>query len=763
MGTALEGRPRLYFTAAEWPDVARRFETNERLARARAGVLEGAEAALDRPLTEEAEVCSGEGGGYRGASGNAAGAIVPCSFAYLLTGEHRFANCARRALLHFSSYSRWTATDYAERAPVWHSALETATFTEAFALGLDWLGDALDAEDRQTACQGLVRLGVGPLFDDWLSADRRIHALDSMGHNWWMVCVAAAGMGALSLLGEDERAAGWLERVVHGMKEFFSYPGNVLQNRMRSFDSQGGFYESLGYANFTLVCYAQLQAALRHMFPDGLGHMFPDGLAGERFDRLPPQIEGTAEFMHHFTYPSRSADGEPGFTSVNFGDHNPESAFSPVVAAFLAAATGNGHYQWYLEQYTELDGPIAMLLYDPDVEPVAPDEWPRSRVLTDIGWASLRDSWQENCLLLAAQCGDTWNHAHADAGSFVVYAGGEPLLIDSGRCSYSLPEYTSYYCQPQAHNTVLAAGQAPAADDVYRGVKFPGRMYPLLEGGQARCFLADATGPFANQYRRFLRHFLWLDDVIVIVDDLLAHEPARFEWVFHGATTPTFADGKLVVQGTRARAELDVLFPGDLVAQERRGLAPENPEQELPYLALCAPEASTDAKFLGVIRAGAELPEVHVEAISGDDWIGARLVAAAWQWELYCNQWADGRRMHDNSSTEMAGWDTDAFLLGVRGGSFRQLLVVGGSYLRDPDGQVVLDCFSKCNAVLSYADNGADVTQAVIQAPPGSQVRVGSGRLVEEVVANGRRLAPDECERRDGLVYMPTPEGERVS
>ena len=48
-------------------------------------------------------------------------------------------------------------------------------------------------------------MGVEPLAGDWLDPAKRIHALDSMGHNWWMVCVGAAGLGAMGGLRTSHR------------------------------------------------------------------------------------------------------------------------------------------------------------------------------------------------------------------------------------------------------------------------------------------------------------------------------------------------------------------------------------------------------------------------------------------------------------------------------------------------------------------------------------------------------------------------------
>jgi len=746
-------RPRLYFTAADVPKLRARFESNDLLRAARADLLARASSALTTPLTEEPYAAAGKGqhGNYYEADSVAGATIETCSFAYLVTGEERFAQRAREALRHFGRYASWTGREFGTRDPAWHSALETAHFTRAFALGIDWLGDALGGEERRAACEALTRLGVEPIVRDWLDPARRIHALDSMGHNWWMVCAGAAGLGALALLGEDKRADEWLRLVVDGVPEFFSYPGNVLQNKPRSFDPRGGFYESLGYADYTLRYFTYLTAALQHMFPQGF--------ADRRFDSLPPQLRGMSEFMLYFLYP-RLGDGAPAkgardFLTVAFGDDGRRTAFSGDVTLFLARATGDGRYRWYFDQYSARpSGFYQMLFYDPEKlpPPLPPRDLPLSRALHGIGWASLRSSWEDNAAFLAVKCGDTWNHAHADAASFIVYAGGEPLLIDPGTCSYTRPEYRRYYTESVAHNVVLLDGKGQPGSDGQRGVKFPGKMYSFLDSPDARYVLADATGPFAHLYKRFLRHFLWLDDLILVVDDLLAHQAGRFEWLFHGETTPRFANGKMTVEAGNARLEMDVLFPKNVEPEERKGLAPRRPDQALNYLALRQREATADAKFLAVIRAGRELPPCSVAPRDGREWIGAQLKGPKGQWDVYCNLRADGRRMHVNSNLRMESWETDAFLLGVRTGDARRTFLVGGSYLRTAGGEVVFDCLSKCNALLSQGEKADQIAEALVQGPEGSRVRIRSRAVPGRILLNGRPFSPDSIVQRGDFV-----------
>jgi len=751
--TVSEGpRPRLYFRPEDVPALRERFETDDTLRKARSALMEDAETALAADLPTETDTQDSHTGLLEAAR-TACEVIETCSFAHVIAGDGRFAERAVQAMAHFACFETWTAEQFRDFDPSWQSALETATFVQGYAAGIDWLGDALGDHDRRDICESVARLGVEPLVRDWLSPRTRVHALDSMGHNWWMWCVAAAGVGALALVDDDDRAEHWLKLAVEGLGEFFRYPGNVLQNKARSFDPDGGFYESLTYTDCTLRYYTYFMAAL--------AHMFPEGLHGLRFDRLHPELDGMADFMLHFSYPCTPRKDSEAITRrlipVNFGDHHHGRLFHGEVALFLAKATGDGRYRWYFDRSSDgVRGPYQMLFYDPGVLPRPPRDLPCSRALCGIGWASLRDSWEDDATLLAAKCGDTWNHAHADAGSFVVYAGGEPLLVDSGTCNYGRPEYKGYYTNAEAHNVVLIDGRGPAHEDIYRGSKFPGKLYPVLDGPDARYLLADATGPFANLYRRFLRHFLWLDDVIVVYDDLLAHEAGRFEWLFHGETPPEFNDGKLAVKGRNARLEMNILFPEKLEAERRTGHPPSNPDGNLEYLVLRQENASPDVKFLGVIRAGRTLPEARVSARTGVEWIGATVEMRRWRWSIYCNLRADGRRMHQNSNIEMDHWATDAYLLAVRMGTPARFVLVGASYLRTSDGEVLFDCLSKCNAVMTRSGS-EDVSDVVVQCPPGSRVRIGSRERPNRVVANGSGIVPDAVDREGPSAVFEVP------
>ncbi len=106
--------------------------------------------------------------------------------------------------------------------------------------------------ERAAVAAALVRLGIVPALEDWDLPARRIHALDSMGHDWWSVCVSHAGLAAPTILGDDPRAEPWAHAAAEARDFWFDDAGSALQNKTRNFAAGGAFYENVGYADYGL-------------------------------------------------------------------------------------------------------------------------------------------------------------------------------------------------------------------------------------------------------------------------------------------------------------------------------------------------------------------------------------------------------------------------------------------------------------------------------------------------------------------------------
>ncbi len=689
-------RPMLLFNAEKLERLHKRIEEDKLFSEAWSKLLGRADRLLKAKLVskEYAEGGSGQHGNYGRPSSQITDMAGTLGLAYQMTGEKRYAEKLRDALIHFGTLNRWAGD--ANNDPPWHSELNTARFCYGYAVGFDSIYDFLSEQERKTIAGSMVRLGIKPTLDDWILGEKRIHALDSMGHNWWSVCVSMAGLAALSLLDEVPEAAEWVQRVSQAFPEFFDYKGNVLQNKTANFDEKGAFYESVNYANYALSEYLLFRLAYSNVFGKSSA---PDI----------PLLEKVGDFFIHTCYPASD-----DIMSVNFGDSSLHATGVRTIQMLLANGYDVPEYHWYLSRTDSgLNDPVGLVYYELNPRESLPNDFTRTMLYQDIGWSVLRSSWQDDATMLAVKSSFAWNHAHPDAGSFILFHNGKPLIIDSGNCSYSRREYTSYYRQSKAHNVILIDGHGQNPEDCGngdRGTVTPGRIHRLIDTEGLRYIFADATGPTSWKFSRNYRHFLWIGGAILIFDDVRTHEAGRFEWLLHYQDRADKQDGKIILSNGDARAVVLPLFPEEINVTEKKGLKDHDPDTEVTYLAFSPEETGRENKFITTVLpldSGDKEPAVQIERLKANDAIGVRVIEGEMVTDVYMNLRADGRKMHRNSCNIIDGWDTDAYMFAVtrpKGAdkddpdSVVRYFVACGSYLRR-DGKVVLDSLSKVYTV----------------------------------------------------------------
>lgn len=670
--------------------------------------------------------------------------------AYRMTGERRFAEKMRQILLAECGKSTWTDRELMKRDPPWQSHLGMAHTCYGMAVGFDCAYDALSPEDRQTIARGIVELGIMPSLNDWVLGQKRIHSLDSMGHNWWSACVFMAGVASLAVMNEEPRAAEWLERISEGSVEWFGYAGSVLETKPANFDRDGAFYESVNYASFGMSQYLFFRLA----WLNAVQSPKPPDL---------PILDRAADHFIHASYPNSSR-----LMMVNFGDGSLHSDGSRPITLLHACGIRPPRGLWYLNQvgqqtYREgLDRstPFGLAFYPNDSDlalaPAAPD-LPPSSLFKDMGWAMLRSSWDKDATLLAVKSGMTWNHAHADAGSFILMHRGKNLLIDSGNCSYTRPEYDAYYRQSEAHNVVLFDGKGENPEDAYHGSQLPGAVHNLLDAGDLKYVWADATGPMSQRFIRNFRHFLWIGDVILVIDDLKTYDLGQFEWLLHVDGTAERRGLDLSIAQDNARVVVRPLFPDTFPDQgfphdfpekmkliEKIGLKDHEPQTKVTYFAIAPAGKSRQTKFITALILNPEQPP-QIERLEAKNMIGVRIRQNGATTDVYLNLLADGRLRHLNSNLIVNGWGTDAYLLAVTfpdgadisdPDSASRYFMAQGSYLRR-DGKLVFDSLSKVFATWSQ---GAGAMEVLLQGQPVINARIRSLRQPAGVRVNNRAM-----------------------
>jgi oligo-alginate lyase len=742
------GHPYLTYSDANIERLKERIRKEPMIAEAWEKMLANANRSLERS-TEQ---------GGRGRRGG--GDDLLC-LAYRMTGNKRFGERVKDNLLKKKPGGRSGAM-LMRRNPPWHSGLGYGEACHSFGIAYDTVYDLLTPKERRMLAGRLAEDGILPVLNDWVLGARRIHALDTMGHNWWSAIVFGAGIGAMAILDEDPRAEGWVERIGAADAEWLSYAGSNLDNKPSNFDRNGGFYESVSYAGFAIRSHLPFRIAWRDAFVKPL----PEH----------PVLGKITDFFMHTSY-FRSG-GSPW--STDFGDSSLGANGGSVVPLLWSLGYRNPGVLWYMNQcrggrgnrQTQAgDGGLMLgspsgLLYAPTAQEVAaipelPDV-PQSKIFPDMGWVTMRSSWDKDATLLGIKSGYTWNHAHADTGSFILFHCGKYLLIDSGKSGYSTPEYDDYYRQSIAHSVVTFNGRAENPEDTYFGSKFHGTVSHLLDAGDLRYVLADATGPTSDTFIRNFRSFLWIDDVILVLDDLKTFEPGQFEWLLHydgdGKRSGkdfniTQDDVSVIVRPLFPMPFPDAGLPTDypecMRLEERIGLKDHDQHTKMAYAAFLPTEVMRRTKFITAIMPVQEgdWSPPQIERLETVDMIGLRITQDGEVTELWMNLLADGRIRHRNANLVYNGWETDAYLTVFtwpQGAdqndpdTASRVMVIDGSYLRR-DGKLVLDSLSKVYLCATKDDSSLDVQ---LQGQPVINALLRATQKPAKVQLNGQPVEP---------------------
>ncbi len=686
MKKILNCHPSLYYTKEDLQTVKDRIAVDEAFS----ARYEGIKAKGDELLTahwlsqEECNSVYSQHGRYYEPGGmleTMAGIFPLLSF---VTGEEKYFAFAKEKLLYYADFAVWTGPENHVRRTPWHSELATTRFLNGYSQLFDAYYDFFTEQERDVIAEAMIQKGIDPLYADWVDPTRRVHALDSMGHNWWAVCIGYCGIGVMTLYDRLPNADEKLARIAKAMEGFCTYKGHTLLNKIPNFDAKGMFYESAGYfsygvgelLNFRLVLHRLTDARLQA-----------------------PVLNKVGDAILSMVYPVKDADP---IRLVNFGDSNVVgSGIGLLCKMLLLNGLGDVRHRYCYHgcnpQHSALD-----LIYDDTLH--APADlscfaaMEREEMYPETGYGFWRSGWGENETLFGIRCGYTWNHAHNDAGSFILWAGGKQLLTDSGSTNYSSPHYCSYFTADKAHNLVTVKGREESGINHLRGTKFRGTMPEYHHKDWLSYCLCDATGPSADVYLRNYRNFLKLDeDLFVIIDDLLAHKPETYQWLLHYEGEAIQKDESIRIQNGDAAVDVYPVYPPCRQTMETApaggaySTGAQVSDQTTGYIQREITSPTKDACLIHLLA----LSPVTVTPLSGDSYEGVQVTKGDVTWRIYYNKEADGRKMHENSNNRLGDYDTDAYLLVERTeGKKVQRFMAYGSYLRQGE-DVLFSDFTK--------------------------------------------------------------------
>jgi hypothetical protein len=538
--------------------------------------------------------------------------IAEAALAYKIEGDGKYLDVAKRYLDAAVSYEIW---GYASNKP--NVDLAAGHLLYGMGCGYDLLYQDLTEAERGRYREKIARQ-ARILFDYYKPKPGRTYPYSQ---NHVFIPIAGLGVAAYALYDEVEDAPEWA-RLARA----------IFDRTLATYSKDGYYYEGFEYWVFStpwLVHYLDAHAhatgedlydqpGFRQMYLYVSHSLLPDGKYVFDFGDV---FEGPLTRAHKGDEYLRSSPGGKFHTNYNL--------LYRLAARFKDGATQgvaewmDGLGQFNAEEYWSL------LWFDSSVRAVPVDRQPTWHYFADHEVVYWRRDWTPGATAFAFKCGPPeghhtkdglkafpdWHlssgHAHPDANSFIIYAGGKYLTGDTGYAGVPMTEQ---------HNTVLVDGKGQAREgrghDAFDEVPYDQLdRIRIAEVKLERNFvsiLGEATTAYEPELgvTRFTRRFTFSpENGFVITDELAGKEPRVFTSMLH-------ADQKIERSGPKRFAiragdtvlRAEILEPEKCVAKIEPNLltAPGAPgsvdrgerQQRGERLAVSTEAPSTTARFV---------------------------------------------------------------------------------------------------------------------------------------------------------------------
>lgn len=518
--TKLPGHPRILLLSREESLLKRAVATDKTWSSVHQVILAECDRIIPKPPVERIQI----GRRLLDKSREALRRIFYLSYAWRMTRQEAYRARAEKELLAVSAFSDWNPSHF----------LDVAEMTLGVAIGYDWLYADLSEASRATIREAILKKGIEPSLDpknnSWLKAT----------HNWNQVCNAGMAYGALAIYEDQPELA---RTVLNRAIETIVLP-------MDDYAPDGAYPEGYSYWGYGTSFNVLFISAIEKAF----GQDF--GLAKR------PGFLKTAGYMVNMTGPSGM--------SFNYADAGKNPELQP--ALFWFANKARDPSLVWVERGRLLRGEAAANVSDRLLPSIM--LWgagmnvdkipaPASTTWTGAGRnpvALMRTSWTDPDAIFVGIKGGTpsSNHAHMDAGSFVMEADGVRWAMDFGMQDYNSLEskgvdlwnrkqhsqrWEVYRYSNRVHNTLMVNDSLQRVDG-----------FASLTGSSKNPQFQSATVDLSDVYKGSLtsasRGIAIVDQAYVVVRDEIAAaaSPARVRW-----TMLTGTDVKLIGKN---RAEL---------------------------------------------------------------------------------------------------------------------------------------------------------------------------------------------------------------
>lgn len=503
----LPAHPRLLVTKDDWQRLRRQVVEDPASARIYSTLRKKADALLTMPPVERTMK------GYRllAISRTALERISLLSMVACIDGDKRYARRAIAEMLQVADFKDWNPSHY----------LDTAEMALGVAIGYDWLFDELSDEERDRLSSVLDEKGIAPSLkepEQWF-----IHG----DNNWNQVCHAGISAAAIAIADlKPELCRAILQRAIKN-----------LPRAADAYAPDGAYLEGPMYWNYGTLFHTVFADSLRRFLGTTCGVDAYDGFTE------------SAEYIAQVTSPA-------GYFYPYADARKTRHLLIPL---FWFARRCNrpdwleadlNQLDQYMELYESLNFDdsnyrllaLALLWRDPAV----PSTQHAVRRLHWLGKGRMpvavhRSAFNDPDALFAAIKGGSpsMNHAHMDAGSFMIQAEGIVWALDPGMQEYESLEslginlwdgrqggrrWQIFRLGPEGHNI-------PRIDDELQDIRGNAQFVRFQPDGATPHSVLDLA-PLYPQAARFHRGMMFLENRAVLLQDewQAGDEPIQVAW-----------------------------------------------------------------------------------------------------------------------------------------------------------------------------------------------------------------------------------------
>lgn len=460
-------------------------------------------------------------------------AMQACGLAYLLTGERRYAAEVKRLLLHYCAWDTEGATC------VYHNDEPAMWMMMRGCRAYDWASDELSEAERRLVARVFRRRA-----EQFYFFLRRMHFEFRPYDSHAARMLGFLGEASIAFFHEWPEAWRWLAYVTRIFWATFPAWGK----------DDGAWSEGPHYWEHYMGFALHFALALRRA--TGLD------LLRKPFFRATP-------YYYLYTHP-------PYAVHSPFGDgQSSVGAWEYDVAWAFARLAGDPYLKWACDSKS-VSPPATVfgfVLGDNGLRARPPVALPQGRAFAETGLASLHtalgDPHEDVSFLMRSSPFGSTSHAHADQNAFTVEAFGEALAIASGHYPwYDSPHHLHWTCETRAANSITHDG---GRGQDKRSWDAKGAILSFVNGEEFDYVLGDASAAYGGRLTLFKRHVVHLrPGVFVMLDELDAPQPRRYEWLLHAFKPMRCEPGAQRVTSSSGDARLDVTFlaPGGLVFEQ---------------------------------------------------------------------------------------------------------------------------------------------------------------------------------------------------